>query len=50
MARPIPAPPITVETEPFWNAARERRFVVPTCGACGKLALQMLRKVQGEFG
>ena len=36
MARPIPAPPVTVESEPFWNAARERRFVVPTCSACGK--------------
>ena len=36
MARPIPAPPVTVETEPFWNAARERRFVVPVCGGCGK--------------
>jgi uncharacterized OB-fold protein len=36
MARSIPAPIVTVETEPFWNAARERRFVVPTCGGCGK--------------
>ena len=36
MPRPIPAPPVTIETEPFWNAARERRFVVPTCGACSK--------------
>jgi uncharacterized OB-fold protein len=36
MARPIPAPIVNVETEPFWNAARERRFVVPTCAACGK--------------
>ena len=36
MARQIPAPLVTVETEPFWNAARERCFVVPTCVACGK--------------
>lgn len=36
MARPIPAPIVTVEIEPFWAAARERRFVVPTCAACGK--------------
>ena len=35
-ARKIPAPVVTVETQPFWNAARERRFVVPTCSACGK--------------
>jgi len=34
--RKIPSPVVTVETEAFWNAARERRFVVPTCGACGK--------------
>jgi uncharacterized protein len=37
MAAPkTPAPIVTVETEPFWNAARQGRFVVPTCGACGK--------------
>jgi uncharacterized protein len=35
-ARKIPTPVVSVETEPFWNAARERRFVVPTCSACGK--------------
>ena len=35
-ARKIPSPVVTVETQPFWNAARERRFVVPTCTACGK--------------
>jgi uncharacterized OB-fold protein len=35
-ARKIPAPIVTVETEAFWNAAREGRFVVPTCGACRK--------------
>ncbi len=28
-ARKIPAPIVTVETQAFWNAARERRFVVP---------------------
>ena len=36
MARQIPSPIVTVETAPFWAAARERRFVVPTCAACGK--------------
>ncbi len=35
-ARQIPAPIVTVESEPFWNAARQGRFVVPTCAACGK--------------
>jgi uncharacterized protein len=35
-ARKIPAPIVTVETEAFWNAARKRRFVVPTCEACGR--------------
>jgi uncharacterized protein len=35
-ARPLPAPVVTVESEPFWNAARQGRFVVATCGACGK--------------
>jgi uncharacterized protein len=35
-ARKIPAPVVTSETEGFWSAAREGRFVVPTCTACGK--------------
>jgi uncharacterized protein len=35
-ARKIPAPIVTSETENFWNAAREGRFVVPTCSVCGK--------------
>ena len=34
--RKVPSPVVTVETQTFWTAARERRFVVPTCGACGK--------------
>jgi uncharacterized protein len=36
MRRKIPAPIVTAETEAFWNAAREGRFVVPTCNACGR--------------
>ena len=38
MAEPhkIPAPVITSETQAFWDAAREHRFVVPTCTTCGK--------------
>jgi uncharacterized protein len=35
-ARKIPSPIVTVETQPFWTAAREGRFLVPTCTACGK--------------
>ena len=34
--RKIPSPIVTVENEAFWNAAREGRFTVPVCGACGK--------------
>ncbi len=35
-SRKIPAPVVTAETQAFWDAARSRRFVVPTCAACGK--------------
>ena len=35
-ARKIPAPIVTSETQGFWSAAREGRFVVPTCDACDK--------------
>jgi uncharacterized OB-fold protein len=34
--RKIPAPNVSVETKAFWDAAREKRFVVPTCTACGR--------------
>ena len=36
MARKIPPPAVTVESQAFWDAARGRRFVVPVCAACGK--------------
>ena len=36
MPQKIASPVVTVETQPFWNAAREGRFVVPVCAACGK--------------
>ncbi len=36
VARKIPSPIVNIETEPFWKAARERRFVVPTCSTCGR--------------
>jgi uncharacterized protein len=34
--RKIPAPNVNVETKVFWDAAREKRFVVPACTACGQ--------------
>ena len=36
MARTIPSPLVSVENEGFWNAAKQGRFTVPICGACGK--------------
>jgi uncharacterized OB-fold protein len=36
MARPIPAPAVSVETKPFWDAAAEGRFLIKRCVACGK--------------
>jgi uncharacterized protein len=36
MARQITSPVVTVETQAFWNAAREGRFIIPICTACGK--------------
>ena len=36
MARTIPSPLVSVENEAFWSAAKEGRFTVPICGACGK--------------
>ena len=36
MPQKIASPVVTVETQPFWNAAREGRFVVPVCAACGR--------------
>ena len=37
MSRPIPPPAISIETKPFWDAAREGRFTLPRCTDCGKL-------------
>jgi uncharacterized OB-fold protein len=34
--RPIPAPGVNPETEAFWNAAKEGRFLVRRCTGCGK--------------
>ena len=36
MARKITSPVVTAETQAFWNAAREGRFTIPLCAACGK--------------
>jgi uncharacterized OB-fold protein len=35
--RKIPAPPVSPETQPFWDAARDGRLVVPKCRPCGKV-------------
>jgi uncharacterized OB-fold protein len=34
--RKIPAPAINSESRPFWDAARERRFLIKRCRACGQ--------------
>ena len=34
--RVIPAPAVTVESQPFWDAAAEGRFLIKRCTACGK--------------
>ncbi len=36
MARKITPPVVNAESKAFWDAARERRFMVPFCSACGK--------------
>ncbi len=36
MGRPIPAPAISIETKPFWDAAAEGRFLIGRCLDCGK--------------
>jgi uncharacterized protein len=36
MTRKIISPVVNAETRPFWDAAREGRFMVPFCSVCGK--------------
>lgn len=36
MTRDIPAPAISLETQPFFDAATEGRFLIKRCEACGK--------------
>lgn len=34
--RTIPAPPVSPETKPFWDAAAEGRLLIKTCRSCGQ--------------
>lgn len=36
MTRKIPAPAVTIESKPFWDAAAEGRFLIKRCNGCGK--------------
>ncbi len=36
MTRAIPAPAVTIESQPFWEAAKEGRFLIKRCNGCGK--------------
>lgn len=34
--RKLPAPQVTPETKPFWDAARNRKLLIGRCEACGE--------------
>ena len=36
MTRPIPAPAVTIESKPFWDAAAEGSFLIKRCNDCGQ--------------
>ena len=36
MTRNIPAPAVTIESKPFWDAAAEGRFLIKRCNDCGQ--------------
>jgi hypothetical protein len=36
MTRKITSPVVNAETKSFWDAARQNRFLIPVCTACGK--------------
>ncbi len=36
MTRPIPAPAVSIETKPFWDAAAQGRFLIGRCQDCAK--------------
>jgi uncharacterized OB-fold protein len=37
MAYEKPLPDVTAEDRPFWDAAKQHRFVLPRCKACGNV-------------
>ena len=36
MTRPVPAPAVTVESKPFFDAAAEGKFLIKRCTACNE--------------
>jgi len=36
MTRPVPAPALTIENKPFFDAAAEGKFLIKRCTACGE--------------
>lgn len=36
MTRPVPAPAVTLESKPFFDAAAEGKFLIKRCTACGE--------------
>jgi uncharacterized OB-fold protein len=36
MTRPVPAPAVTLESKPFFDAAEQGRFLIKRCTACGE--------------
>jgi len=36
MTRPVPAPAVTIENKPFFDAAEQGRFLIKRCTACGE--------------
>jgi len=35
--RKLPAPPVNLETQPFWDAAGEGKLLIKKCAACGEV-------------
>ena len=35
--RKIPAPPVSPETQPFWDAATDGRLMIKKCAGCGQV-------------
>ena len=36
MTRPVPAPAVTLESKPFFDAAEQGKFLIKRCTACGE--------------